>query len=328
MNNQEISLIDNEKENIPGTNFGLGFLHSPVNPNTMKLEDLHEAGLARSAIASSLPKSVDLRKQMPPVINQGSRGTCVSCCASYIKGYQEKKDCKYNGTFSVNYVYYYRKNNPTYGMYLDDAMNILQTKGCCTDETFPYTNYEPKKVPKNADKEASNYKVKYFVEIASIQGVKKFLHSNGPCMISFPVYNGTSSFWKKRKGEKIQGGHAVTIVGYDDNNKRFILQNSWGTSWGNKGFTYFPYDEFNYKYNIFGCIDLKGSPLPDNTENEKRKKKEEEERKKREEKERKKKEEEWKKNKKKDKGCFTKITDTTVNIIKKPIKLIKKILPF
>ena len=33
------------------------------------------------------------------------------------------------------------------------------------------------------------------------------------------------------------GGHAISIVGYRSDD-RFILRNSWGTGWGDKGFAY------------------------------------------------------------------------------------------
>ena len=42
----------------------------------------------------------------------------------------------------------------------------------------------------------------------------------------------------------MQGGHAVTIVGYDDDKKEFKIQNSWGTRWGKNGYTTLKYDEF------------------------------------------------------------------------------------
>jgi C1A family cysteine protease len=44
------------------------------------------------------------------------------------------------------------------------------------------------------------------------------------------------------KKEKTRGGHAVLGVGYDDNSKCFIIKNSWGENWGDKGFFYMPYD--------------------------------------------------------------------------------------
>jgi C1A family cysteine protease len=42
--------------------------------------------------------------------------------------------------------------------------------------------------------------------------------------------------------EQMLGGHAVLAVGYDDAKQRFTVQNSWGTSWGDKGFFYMPYE--------------------------------------------------------------------------------------
>lgn len=38
-------------------------------------------------------------------------------------------------------------------------------------------------------------------------------------------------------GPKPGGGHAVAIVGYREDD-RFIVRNSWGTSWGDGGFAY------------------------------------------------------------------------------------------
>ena len=43
--------------------------------------------------------------------------------------------------------------------------------------------------------------------------------------------------------EQLLGGHAVCIVGYNDNlaGGRFIVRNSWGTSWADRGYFYMPY---------------------------------------------------------------------------------------
>jgi C1A family cysteine protease len=43
------------------------------------------------------------------------------------------------------------------------------------------------------------------------------------------------------KNDKCLGGHAVCIVGYDDAHASFIMRNSWGASWGDKGYFYLPY---------------------------------------------------------------------------------------
>ncbi|CAE7569754.1 unnamed protein product [Symbiodinium pilosum] len=38
------------------------------------------------------------------------------------------------------------------------------------------------------------------------------------------------------------GGHAVCAVGYDDFKQCFIVRNSWGEGWGDKGYFYMPYE--------------------------------------------------------------------------------------
>jgi len=44
-----------------------------------------------------------------------------------------------------------------------------------------------------------------------------------------------------KPGEEMIGGHAVLAVGYDDKTQRFIVRNSWGTTWGIKGYFTMPY---------------------------------------------------------------------------------------
>ena len=38
------------------------------------------------------------------------------------------------------------------------------------------------------------------------------------------------------------GGHAMLCVGYSDPDKVFIVRNSWGDDWGDRGYCYIPYD--------------------------------------------------------------------------------------
>jgi C1A family cysteine protease len=41
--------------------------------------------------------------------------------------------------------------------------------------------------------------------------------------------------------EKRIGGHAMTIVGYDDSREAFLVANNWSETWGIGGYCWFPY---------------------------------------------------------------------------------------
>ena len=41
--------------------------------------------------------------------------------------------------------------------------------------------------------------------------------------------------------ERVAGGHAMLIVGYDDAAQELIVRNSWGATWGDQGYCYWPY---------------------------------------------------------------------------------------
>jgi C1A family cysteine protease len=68
-------------------------------------------------------------------------------------------------------------------------------------------------------------------------------------VIGFSVYDSFESDAVAKTGvmpmpgpaEKMLGGHAVLVVGYDDSEQRFIVRNSWGKGWGQAGYFTMPY---------------------------------------------------------------------------------------
>jgi C1A family cysteine protease len=79
--------------------------------------------------------------------------------------------------------------------------------------------------------------------------MKGCLASGFPFVIGFTVYESFESDEVAKTGrmpmpaprEHVLGGHAVMVVGYDDKVERFRMRNSWGTSWGLKGYFTMPY---------------------------------------------------------------------------------------
>jgi len=75
------------------------------------------------------------------------------------------------------------------------------------------------------------------------------LASGYPFVFGFTVYESFESDMVARtghapmpaSGEHVLGGHAVCAVGYNIKRRWFICRNSWGTSWGMRGYFTIPF---------------------------------------------------------------------------------------
>ena len=70
-------------------------------------------------------------------------------------------------------------------------------------------------------------------------------------------------WFKESESSEMQGGHAMTVVGY--NEEGFIIRNTWGINWGDKGYCIYPYSDWGSHWEIWTTIDEK-SYIEDNWE--------------------------------------------------------------
>jgi hypothetical protein len=69
---------------------------------------------------------------------------------------------------------------------------------------------------------------------------------HGPVMTTLKVYADFVTYSGgvyKRTSSDALGGHAISIIGYDDATQSWIIRNSWGENWGEKGFAHISYDD-------------------------------------------------------------------------------------
>lgn len=207
----------------------------------------------------------DYRDQLMPVRNQGAQGTCYAQTAACVKEWQEKNTMTNDSYFSPQFIYnnrdYWNNDkqdgedaNEDYGMQGRDVMKILKHCGVCKETVYPYGTIEQAcDIDPAIIESAKENNIKGYAKVNTLDGLKKSLMDNGPCLIAFPVYNYTAQLWIKGEEDAFLGGHAMTVVGYDTNN--FIIRNSWGDEWGDKGYAYYKFDDWGAHWECWTTID-------------------------------------------------------------------------
>jgi hypothetical protein len=201
----------------------------------------------------SVPSSVDWRRYLQPVRNQSVHGTSIAHVGACMIEWKIRKKEKKLVKMSAQYIFNKRKDKTNNFIYGREMMQILRDEGCCSEKIVPTGMVEsPDEIQ---EFKADANKIGKFAKVYTVEGLKKTLTINGPCLVCFPVFNFTKKMWKQHQGEDRLGGHAMAIVGYDK--KGFILRNSWGECWENKGYSYYPYSDWGCHEEIWTVIDDK-----------------------------------------------------------------------
>ena len=209
--------------------------------------------------SSSLPQSVDLSGNFPVPGNQGTQNSCVGWAVSYLKSYQERLEERWefrtDTQFSPAWIYNQINNGRDEGSHPLHAMELVRSKGAATWATMPYDHADYLTQPSaTAMDEAKNFLGGEAKAIVSVQQYKAALAHRVPFVLGIPVYrsmhsiSGSNPVYNDLSGE-LQGGHAVVVVGYDDDRfgGAFKVLNSWGSGWGGGGFFWIPYDTFRHR---------------------------------------------------------------------------------
>lgn len=206
--------------------------------------------------AQSLPESVDLRAQMPAVYDQGDLGSCTANAIAAAFEFDQRKQRYPEFIPSRLFIYYNERaleGTIRYdsGAAIRDGFRSINTQGVCPETMWPYV------VPRFAVRPTATCYNKARLNRATVYrsirqttfDMQTCLSSGYPFVFGFSVYSGFESDAVTASGvvnlpgvdEEFLGGHAVLCVGYNNTTQRFIIRNSWGSSWGQHGYFTMPY---------------------------------------------------------------------------------------
>jgi C1A family cysteine protease len=207
--------------------------------------------------AGDLPSKVDLRDKCPAVYDQGDLG---SCTANALAGLSEFLMIKQGLTPYVPsrlFIYYNERAiegsiSDDAGASLSDGASVMGTFGAPHESLWWYNTAKFKTKPnKSVYTDGAKHRLHEVTRVQqNLDAFRKVLASGVPFVGGFTVYSSFESPSVAANGivsmpsvdEDVLGGHAILIVGYDDVARHFIVRNSWGSGWGDKGYFYMPYD--------------------------------------------------------------------------------------
>jgi len=132
--------------------------------------------------------------------------------------------------------------------------SFLKKTGLPEESFYPYTATDGKCSDAKPGWQNNTYKIVSYGSISQdLNKIKAALVKYGPLPTAMMVYEDFMHYkegiYSYVSGKRL-GGHAVFLVGYNDEEKYFIVKNSWGEKWGEKGYFKIAYSEIDSVVNF------------------------------------------------------------------------------
>jgi hypothetical protein len=246
---------------VPFASFGQGIEFDPISFSKLPKAPTTDG----SKSLGDIKTKVDLTPYVPEVIHQGNgNNTCGSIStAVYAIGTQraiarqmtDRRRVLWELAQSPIYVHAKLKNNDCSATTkFEAAAEYLRDFGGVSYADLSMLNCTELK---NLPKPNAPFKIKEVQTIFEngkqpsneiIYVIQKALSQNRPVVVALPLDARFATISKNKDtfynptGNVAKSAHAVTIIGFDQDAKKFKLVNSYGPQWGEDGFFYMTYD--------------------------------------------------------------------------------------
>ncbi|QYF91912.1 C1 family peptidase [Massilia sp. PAMC28688] len=238
--------------------------------------------------AATLPPVVDLRSSgfLPPVGDQRSQPSCVAWAVAYTTATylsaQISSVAPSAASQQASPADLYAKLQrlrPTAcreGTLITDAFDIMIRDKVASLVAAPYSDAVCRAPLDVRQFGLAGYRR---IEISNPQGIKSALANNKVLVIGARIYSDFEAFGYgpaktsvyQIRGAATNGGHAMALVGYDDAKQAYLVMNSWGSEFGDRGYFWMDYQSFNasvaevYETDGIGSGPVNPTPAPSPT---------------------------------------------------------------
>lgn len=178
-----------------------------------------------------LPVRVDLSDKCSAIEDQGQLGACTGHAIAGLLEGTIRQDA---------------------GAEIRDGIKTIATYGACDEGLWPYLvdMFRHKPTQLAYDNGLLHKAIEYQRVGQSEVELINCLAVGHPIVFGINIYDSFESDEVAKTGivplptlnEQCLGGHAVLIVGYDKEKRRFKVRNSWGPDWGDQGHFWLPFD--------------------------------------------------------------------------------------
>lgn len=192
-----------------------------------------------------------------PAFDQGALGSCTANATVGAITFDQRVQEEPSVMESRLFIYYYSRllegnQDHDAGASLRDVMKAYNQYGVCPESEWPYdiANFSTKPTA-----EATCRPIHYAAVEQNSFELRRTIIAGFPVIFGFTVYDNFESPEVASTGEldlpqdsnSVLGGHAVLMMGYDDNvpfpsgaKGGVYVRNSWGTDWGQSGYFWMP----------------------------------------------------------------------------------------